>query len=94
MCLLLFMQGQLFKHTRKHAPPPSPRAERRARAWAGASPKEKDAWRRRVQWAMRTVEVRTEMERIAKRGWRTITASERAALCARISAAALARFGV
>ena len=42
---------------------------------------------------MRTVEVRTEMERIAKRGWRTINASERAALCARISAAALVRFG-
>jgi len=72
----------------------SPRAERRARVWARASPKEKDAWRRRVQWAMRTVEVRTEMDAIAKRGWKTIRASERAALCARISAAALARFGV
>lgn len=71
----------------------SPKSERRARAWARASPKEKDAWRQRVQWAMRTTEVRTEMDAIAKRGWRTIRASERAALCARISAAALARFG-
>jgi len=71
----------------------SPRTERRARAWARATPKERNAWRRRVQWAMRTAEVRTEMDAIAKRGWKRITASERAALCARISAAALARFG-
>lgn len=71
----------------------SSKSERRARAWARATPKERNAWRRRVQWAMRTAEVRTEMDAIAKRGWKRITATERAALCARISAAAIARFG-
>ena len=68
-------------------------AERRARAWARATPKQRNAWRQRVQWAMRTTAIRTEMDAIAKRGWKTISTKERAALCTRISAAALARFG-